>query len=104
MKMSNLLNEQPGTDKLFFANLKKVEEVMKREKNIVPNSDLFSINLVYQIGIDETLFLGLVMSGRITGLYAVAMEQRTLKKLIAPGQEWIGPIHSRVPTFEEREN
>ena len=69
----------------------RIEQVMRREKNMFPNIDFYSASLYRFCGIPTELFTPLFVLARTAGWSAHVFEQRENNKLIRPDAEYIGP-------------
>ncbi len=69
----------------------KLEEVMKREKGLLPNVDAYSASTYYMMGIPLDLYTPIFAISRISGWTAHILEQYANNKLIRPRAEYIGP-------------
>lgn len=78
-------------DDNIYAISEKIEELMKREKNLFPNLDFYSASAYYFMGIPTHFFTPLFVIARMTGWAAHIIEQRQDNKLIRPTAEYIGP-------------
>ncbi|MCE4625460.1 MAG: citrate/2-methylcitrate synthase [Desulfurococcales archaeon] len=82
--------------------LKKAEEVMKREKNIPANIDLYTAILYYQLRIPIPMFTPIFAMGRIVGWTAHYIEQVLNNKIIRPSEKYVGPVGLKYVPLEER--
>jgi 2-methylcitrate synthase len=69
----------------------RIEQVMRREKNLFPNLDFYSALVYHYLGIPVAFFTPLFVFARLSGWSAHYFEQRTHNKLIRPTSEYIGP-------------
>ena len=82
--------------------LAKSEEVMKREKNLPANIDLYTGVLYYQLGIPIPMYTPIFAMGRIVGWTAHYIEQFTNNKLIRPDEKYVGPTDLKYAPIGER--
>ncbi len=87
---SKKLAEEQG-DKRLFPISERMEQVMRREKNLFPNLDFYSATAYHFCGIPTPMFTPLFVIARITGWAAHIIEQRADNRLIRPDAEYIGP-------------
>ena len=69
----------------------RLEQVMRREKNMFPNLDFYSASAYRFLGIPTAMFTPLFVVSRITGWAAHIIEQRADNRLIRPNADYIGP-------------
>ncbi|MFP3172086.1 MAG: citrate/2-methylcitrate synthase [Acidilobus sp.] len=82
--------------------LAKSEEVMKREKNLPANIDLYTGVLYYQLGIPIPMYTPIFAMGRIVGWTAHYIEQFMNNKLIRPDEKYVGPTGLKYAPIDER--
>jgi len=80
----------------------KLEEIMKREKNLLPNVDAYSASTYYMMGIPLDLYTPIFAISRISGWTAHILEQYADNKLIRPRAEYIGPRNVPYVPINER--
>ena len=80
----------------------KLEEIMKREKNLLPNVDAYSASTYYMMGIPLDLYTPIFAISRISGWTAHILEQYADNKLIRPRAEYIGPRNVPYMPIDER--
>lgn len=69
----------------------KVEEVMRREKNLFPNVDFPCAWIYRMLGLPIETYTPIFAAARVTGWSAHVIEQFENNRLIRPDQEYIGP-------------
>ena len=89
-RLSKEMGERKGNTK-WYDMTAKVEEVMKREKGLLPNVDAYSASTYYMMGIPLDLYTPIFAVSRISGWTAHILEQYANNKLIRPRAEYIGP-------------
>lgn len=87
---SKKLAKEPG-DMLLYKISERIEQVMRREKNIFPNLDFYSATAYHFAGIPTSMFTPIFVMSRITGWSAHIFEQRADNRLIRPTSKYIGP-------------
>ena len=85
-----------------FQILLKVEDVMRKEKNLYPNVDLYSGLALNHIGIPTYLFTPVFAVGRAPGWLAHVLEQYGDNRIIRPRAEYLGPRDSKYVPIENR--
>ncbi len=89
-------------EKEDFQILLKVEEVMKKEKDLYPNVDLFSGLALNHLGIPTYLFTPVFAVGRTPGWLAHVLEQYADNRIIRPRAEYVGSQGSKYVPIESR--
>src|SRR5213082_667135 len=89
-RLSKEMGQRKG-DTRWYDMTAKVEEVMKREKGLLPNVDAYSASTYYMMGIPLDLYTPIFAVSRISGWTAHILEQYANNKLIRPRAEYVGP-------------
>jgi 2-methylcitrate synthase len=89
-------------DTKWYDMTAKLEEVMKREKGLLPNVDAYSASTYYMMGIPLDLYTPIFAISRISGWTAHILEQYADNKLIRPRAEYIGPRNVPYVPIDER--
>src|SRR5437588_2026625 len=89
-RFSKEMGERKGDTKWYDITA-KLEEVMKREKNLLPNVDAYSASTYYMMEIPLDLYTPIFAISRISGWTAHILEQYADNKLIRPRAEYVGP-------------
>jgi citrate synthase len=100
-RFSKEVGERKGDTK-WYDMTAKVEEVMKREKGLLPNVDAYSASTYYMMGIPLDLYTPIFAISRISGWTAHILEQYADNKLIRPRAEYIGPRDVPYVPIDER--
>ena len=100
-KLSKEMGERKGDTK-WYDMTAKVEEVMKREKGLLPNVDAYSASTYYMMGIPLDLYTPIFAISRISGWTAHILEQYANNKLIRPRAEYVGPCNVPYVPIDER--
>jgi citrate synthase len=100
-RLSREVGEQAG-DLHWYEMLQVIERVVKREKGLYPNVDLYSGSVYYQMGIPIDLFTPVFAIARIAGWTAHVLEQYGNNRLIRPRAEYTGPTHLTFVPMEAR--
>ena len=95
------LAEEVG-DTVLYPVSERIEQIMRREKNLFPNLDFYSASAYHFLGIPTPMFTPLFVLSRITGWAAHVFEQRANNRLIRPGAEYIGPDEQEWVALENR--
>jgi citrate synthase len=100
-RFSKEIGERKGDTK-WYDMTAKVEEVMKREKVLLPNVDAYSASTYYMMGIPLDLYTPIFAISRISGWTAHILEQYADNKLIRPRAEYVGPRNVPYVPIDER--
>jgi citrate synthase len=100
-EMSRQLGERTGQSKWYDMS-SKMEEVVKREKNLNANVDFYSASTYYALGIPTDLFTPIFACSRISGWTAHVLEQYANNRLIRPRAEYVGPRGLKYVPIDQR--
>ena len=100
-RLSREMGQRKG-DAKWYDMTAKVEEVMKREKGLLPNVDAYSASTYYMMGIPLDLYTPIFAISRISGWTAHILEQYADNKLIRPRAEYVGPRNVPYVAIDER--
>lgn len=100
-KWAKKLSEQ-AEDKRLYAVSERIEQVMRREKNLFPNLDFYSASAYHFLGIPTALFTPIFVFSRTAGWAAHVIEQRADNRLIRPTAEYVGPAPRTFVPLDER--
>ncbi len=99
--MSKQLTALTGQDKLYEMSV-KIDDIIQKEKGLLPNVDFYSASTYHSLGIPSELFTPIFAVSRTSGWTAHILEQYANNRLIRPRAEYTGsPIRKYVP-IEER--
>ncbi len=100
-QMAKELGESLGNH-LWYDMLKKIEEIMWREKKIYSNVDCYSAAVYHLLGIPTDLFTPIFAVSRMAGWMAHVLEQYSDNRLIRPRAEYIGPENRTFVPLDKR--
>jgi len=100
-RFSKEMGERKGDTKWYDITA-KLEAIMKREKNLLPNVDAYSASTYYMMGIPLDLYTPIFAISRISGWTAHILEQYADNKLIRPRAEYVGPRNVAYVPIDER--
>ncbi len=100
-RFSKEIGQRKG-DTRWYDITAKIEEVLKREKGLLPNVDCYSASTYYMMGIPLDLYTPIFAISRISGWTAHILEQYADNKLIRPRAEYIGPRNVPYVPIDER--
>ncbi|MGP8071967.1 MAG: citrate/2-methylcitrate synthase [Thermoplasmata archaeon] len=86
----------------YYELLRKVEEVVFREKGLYPNVDLYSGSVYSLMGIPHDLFTPVFASSRVAGWTAHVLEEYQDLRLIRPTAKYVGPVDLPYVPIAER--
>lgn len=90
--MGEEISEKLGDTK-WYKTASIVEEVMRREKNIVPNVDFPTSYVYYLMGLPIEIYTPIFALSRVSGWTAHMIEQLDNNRLIRPKALYEGPDH-----------
>ncbi len=100
-KWSHELGAAKG-DLHYYELLRRVEEVVHREKGLYPNVDLYSGSVYSLLGIPTDLFTPIFALSRVAGWTAHVLEEYQDLRLIRPTARYIGPTDLIYTPLAER--
>ena len=100
-QMVERISKRVGDTKLFPLAC-KLEEAMKREKNLFPNVDYFSSVLYYLIGLPIEVYTPIFAMSRMAGWAAHIIEQHSANVLIRPDCHYSGDKKMKFVPIDER--
>jgi citrate synthase len=89
-QMSKDLGERAGQT-AWFDMSRRIEAVVKSEKQLNPNVDFYSASTYYALRIPIELFTPIFAVSRVSGWTAHVLEQYANNRLIRPRADYIGP-------------
>jgi citrate synthase len=89
-------------DRHYYDLLRRVEEVVHREKGLYPNVDLYSGSVYALLGIPKDLFTPIFALSRVTGWTAHVLEEYQDLRLIRPTAKYVGPTDLVYAPLDER--
>ncbi|HLG56757.1 MAG TPA: citrate synthase [Vicinamibacterales bacterium] len=91
-QMSHDLGTRAG-DTAWYDMSRRIEALVKAEKKLNPNVDLYSASTYYTLGIPIDLYTPIFAVSRISGWTAHVLEQYANNRLIRPRAEYTGPSY-----------
>ncbi len=86
----------------YYDLLRKVEEVVHREKGLYPNVDLYSGSVYSLLGVPTNLFTPIFASSRVAGWTAHVLEEYQDLRLIRPTAKYVGATDLEYVPIESR--
>jgi citrate synthase len=100
-RLATELGEQAG-DTSYVQILDTVAKVVREEKKIFPNVDLYSGAAYKSMGIPTDQFTPIFAMSRVAGWAAHVIEQHTHNRLIRPRAEYTGPSRTAYVPLDRR--
>ncbi len=100
-RMAEALGRQAGNLK-WYEILRTIERVVREEKGLYPNVDLYSGAAYKSMGIPTDQFTPIFAISRVAGWTAHVMEQHANNRLIRPRAEYTGPTHATYVPIDRR--
>jgi len=94
-RFSRALGELRGEPQ-WFEMTQRIEAVVKAEKKLNANVDLYSASTFYALGIPIDLYTPVFAVSRISGWTAHVLEQYANNRLIRPRMEYTGPPYPQT--------
>ena len=89
-EMSEKLTYLTGNRELYEMSV-LIDEIMTREKGLLPNVDFYSATVYHSLGIQKDLFTPIFAVSRTSGWLSHILEQYEHNRLIRPRAEYVGP-------------
>ena len=89
MKLSQEMGRLKGEPQ-WYEMSRVIDEVVQKEKKLLPNVDFYSASTYHYLGIPTDLFTPVFACSRVTGWTAHVMEQLAHNRLIRPRAEYLG--------------
>lgn len=99
--MSRQLAEQSGEPKWYQMSV-RMDEVMTREKGLLPNVDFYAATVYHYLGIPRDLMTPVFATSRMAGWTAHILEQYSDNRLIRPRGEYTGPTSQHYVPLDQR--
>lgn len=99
--MSKSLTAQKGQQALYEMSV-KIDEMVSKEKGLLPNVDFYSASTYHSLGIARNLFTPIFAVSRTSGWTAHIMEQYSNNRLIRPRAEYVGSQLRNYVPIEQR--
>lgn len=100
-EMSKQLGEMTGETKWYNMSV-QINEMVTKEKGLLPNVDFYSASVYHCLGIKHDLFTPIFAISRVSGWTAHILEQYKNNRLIRPRAEYIGPETQVYIPIEQR--
>jgi citrate synthase len=91
-----------ATEPNWFAMTECMERRVFERKGLVPNVDLYSASVLYNLGFPIDLLTALFAANRVVGWAAHVIEQHSDNRIIRPTINYTGPPARELPVSQER--
>jgi citrate synthase len=94
-RLSKALGEKAGQPQ-WYAMTERIEQIVKAEKGLYANVDLYSASMFHALGLPVDLYTPIFAVSRVSGWTAHVLEQYANNRLIRPRAEYIGPAYPQT--------
>lgn len=94
-RLSKTLGEKAGQPQ-WYAMTERIEQVVKAEKGLYANVDLYSASMFYALGLPVALYTPIFAVSRVAGWTAHVLEQYANNRLIRPRADYVGPTYPQT--------
>ena len=101
MRLSEALGKSKGEPK-WYEMSRVIDEVVRKEKSLLPNVDFYSASTYHYLGISTDLFTPIFACSRVTGWTAHVIEQLAHNRLIRPRAEYLGARDQHYTPIDRR--
>lgn len=99
--MGEKLTREVGQAHLYEMST-RIDDVMQREKGLLPNVDFYSATVYHAMGIPHDLFTPVFAMSRVSGWCAHVMEQYANNRIYRPRGRYKGPTGLRYEPIDKR--
>ena len=99
--MSRVITAEIGQPQLYEMSV-RIDDVMQREKGLLPNVDFYSATVYHAMGIPTDLFTPVFAMSRVAGWCAHVLEQYAKNRIYRPRGHYVGPTGLRYVPIEQR--
>ena len=99
--MSRQITAEIGQPQLYEMSV-RIDDVMQREKGLLPNVDFYSATVYHAMGIPTDLFTPVFAMSRVAGWCAHVLEQYAKNRIYRPRGKYVGPTGLRYVPIEQR--
>ena len=100
-EMSRQITAEIGQPQLYEMSV-RIDDVMQREKGLLPNVDFYSATVYHAMGIPTDLFTPVFAMSRVAGWCAHVLEQYAKNRIYRPRGKYVGPTGLRYVPIEQR--
>lgn len=99
--LSQSLTKKAGEPQ-WFEMSKEIDDVMQKEKGLLPNVDFYSATVYYAMGIPIDIYTPIFAISRVSGWLAHIFEQYSKNRIYRPRGQWIGKENLKWVPPEQR--
>jgi citrate synthase len=99
--MSEQITREVGCPQ-YYEMSARIDEVMQREKGLLPNVDFYSATVYHAMGIPTDLFTPIFAMSRVAGWCAHVFEQYSKNRIYRPRGEYVGPTGLEYVKIDKR--
>jgi citrate synthase len=99
--MSRQITAEIGQPQLYEMSV-RIDDVMQREKGLLPNVDFYSATVYHAMGIPTDLFTPVFAMSRVAGWCAHVLEQYAKNRIYRPRGRYVGPTGLKYVPIEQR--
>ncbi|NJL24750.1 MAG: citrate synthase [Calothrix sp. SM1_5_4] len=88
-QLSQKLGQKTGQPH-WYEMSKEIDDVMQKEKGLLPNVDFYSATVYYSMGIPIDIYTPIFAVSRVSGWLAHIFEQYSKNRIYRPRGQWIG--------------
>lgn len=99
--MSEEICRETGLSHYFEMSV-RIDEVMQREKGLLPNVDFYSATVYHAMGIPTDLFTPVFAMSRVAGWCAHVLEQYSKNRIYRPRGQYVGPVGLEYVPIDRR--
>ena len=100
-EMSRQITAEIGQPQLYEMSA-RIDDVMQREKGLLPNVDFYSATVYHAMGIPTDLFTPVFAMSRVAGWCAHVLEQYAKNRIYRPRGKYVGPTGLRYVPIAQR--
>jgi citrate synthase len=100
-EMSRQITAEIGQPQLYEMSA-RIDDVMQREKGLLPNVDFYSATVYHAMGIPTDLFTPVFAMSRVAGWCAHVLEQYAKNRIYRPRGKYVGPTGLGYVPIEQR--
>ncbi len=100
-QLSEKLTKKAGEPQ-WFQMSKEIDDVMQKEKHLLPNVDFYSATVYYSMGIPIDIYTPIFAASRVSGWLAHIFEQYSKNRIYRPRGQWTGKEGLKWTPAEKR--